>query len=1334
MTSIFVSSLKSGASVVALSAVLSAWGGAAQAGALPNGGHFVSGKGTMGKAGQSLTVKQSSTTGIIDWNSFSIGKHESVTFDNRSGATLNRVTGANLSRIAGWLHATGSLYLLNSSGAIVSGTGRIVTGGNFVVSSGNIGGSAFGGDERRLRGAHAIVVNRGSIVSGGNASLVGGSVKNIGTIAASSVVMRATHGNALGAGTVTATGTSSQGAHILLIAANGRTKVTGDLVARNANGSGGSIETSGRHLSIAGKIDAGKGGAWLVDPVNLTVDSTAAATIDTSLNAGTNVTLKTAKKSASGPGNQSSGAGDIVIDSALSWSGTAKLTLDAYHSVLIDAAMSLTGKGKLALLTDDGGTGGGLAFGAGNVTFANTSSTLTIDGSTYTLVNSISTLASDIKSHPGKDYALAADYDASGDNGGDAYAGAPITKAFTGIFEGLGNTISNLSISSGNISVGLFATIDTGGKVADLALEDVSITSTSSALDTAVGALAATNNGTVDNVTVSGSVTATGDVEGATTNLEGLNVGGLVGINAGTVKGSVSSAVVTANNSTVNVGGLIGYATSGSDISQSWASGAVTSLGPISQVGGLVGVASGSIEDSYASGSVKGAADGEGDYGGLAGINGDDTIFESYATGTVTGGDNGADIGGLLGVNFGTVSQSYATGAVTSGGSASSAITTETGGLVGANLGMIAQSYATGTVSAGDNAWVGGLVGGDADAAILQSYSTGAVSAGKTAEVGGFVGDNDSTSTIDESYSFGKATGGKKATIGGFAGENHNASGVSQTIGDYYNKTANASEAIGIDASVSSDIHGLGAAAMFMVSSYAEWTDFGMTPGAAGWVIADLNGSLNNAGKAKGGTLPMLLNEYSTTIANAHQLQLMQLDVTANYTLAADIDASSTAGGDIWGAAGFIPIGGNIETAGYTGVFDGANHTIDGLFIDYNSSTKTGTWAGEGGLFGFVDLGGVVENVGVTNASVTVGIRMNAGILVGNLAGTVVNSYSSGSSTTGDADPNATLASGGDAGGLVGAIFSSGTVDDSYSSATVISGDSSMAGGLVGGLYGGGTVENSSATGDVTGGGDNRTGPTTSAAAGGLIGLIFSDPNQAGTIAQVDNDFATGAASVGFSGGAGGLVGAVIGAAALSQDYATGAVTVGDGNGATTGYSLGGGLVGVFSTYHGSVDTIDQSYATGSVTGGQQSIDGGFTGDNSGTITNSFATGSVFAGGLGANYSFGGGFAGYADIGSWISTSYSTGAVTGTAASLGGFAGADNGTNFTFKNDYWDTATSGFAAANGVGGVSNQAGVKGLTTKQLKSGLPSGFKGAIWANDPDINGGLPYLKELESSF
>ena len=64
----------------------------------------------------SLTISQSSRTGIVNWSSFSIGQGNQVQFNNGSGATLNRVTGNLPSSINGVLSATGSVYLVNPSG------------------------------------------------------------------------------------------------------------------------------------------------------------------------------------------------------------------------------------------------------------------------------------------------------------------------------------------------------------------------------------------------------------------------------------------------------------------------------------------------------------------------------------------------------------------------------------------------------------------------------------------------------------------------------------------------------------------------------------------------------------------------------------------------------------------------------------------------------------------------------------------------------------------------------------------------------------------------------------------------------------------------------------------------------------------------------------------------------------------------------------------------------------------------------------------------------------------------------------------------------------------
>ena len=179
-------------------------------------------------------------------------------------------------------------------------------------------------------------------------------------------------------------------------------------------------------------------------------------------------------------------------------------------------------------------------------------------------------------------------------------------------------------------------------------------------------------------------------------------------------------------------------------------------------VGGLLGLSYGTVSDSYATGSVEG---GYWQVGGLVGRNSGDVV-DSYSTADVEG--SGRHVGGLVGrVYGGSVVDSYATGSVTGIGEFG------VGGLVGSNRGAsIDSSYATGNVeSTGTLAGgirVGGLVGHNRDfATVNNSYATGNVSA-ECRRVGGLVGYNYNNSIIENSYSTGYVEGGGQ--VGGLVG------------------------------------------------------------------------------------------------------------------------------------------------------------------------------------------------------------------------------------------------------------------------------------------------------------------------------------------------------------------------------------------------------------------------------------------------------------------------------------------------------------------------------------------------------------------------------------
>src|SRR5580704_9429403 len=202
-------------------------------------------------------------------------------------------------------------------------------------------------------------------------------------------------------------------------------------------------------------------------------------------------------------------ANDITVKAALSWSSTGTLSLLAHKSVTIDNPVSVAGLSGLAIAT--GGPKGVFGFGKnGNVTFANLSSQLTINGAAYTLANDIKSLSSVINANPGGNYALAASYDASGDG---TYGSPPIANAFTGTFEGLGNSISNFSLAgasqvNGAQVEGFFAEIGTTGTVRDfgLANADIVVAELLRKLYEGSGALAGESDGAVQNCYVTGTL------------------------------------------------------------------------------------------------------------------------------------------------------------------------------------------------------------------------------------------------------------------------------------------------------------------------------------------------------------------------------------------------------------------------------------------------------------------------------------------------------------------------------------------------------------------------------------------------------------------------------------------------------------------------------------------------------------------------------------------------------------------------------------------------------------------------------------------------------------
>jgi hypothetical protein len=364
-------------------------------------------------------------------------------------------------------------------------------------------------------------------------------------------------------------------------------------------------------------------------------------------------------------------ADDIDVASATSWSSASALALDAYRSLSIGAPVLVEAQGGLSLTTNDGGKSGLLSFAnGGEVTFQNLSSQLLIDGESYTLVNSIASLAGGIAADPRGAYALANSYDAGNDG---TYSESPVHTMFKGTFEGLGNTVTNLTIvSSVGKNIGLFANLH-GATVRDTGLTNTFVSTTLGRIENIGGIAGTATDSVIDQVYITGTVSARRQA------YLGSLVGHAIG---GFIMRSFSAATVSDGNGLSVIGGLVGLSDVGNSIVLSFAVGDVSG-GSSTAVGGLVGEAFGTISESYATGSSSG-----GKSSGVGGLVGDNsgTLSNVYANGSVT---SPSIAGGLIGYNNTTAVHTYSIGSVSKGA-------TDAGGSIGFDNsapGSVAKTY-----------------------------------------------------------------------------------------------------------------------------------------------------------------------------------------------------------------------------------------------------------------------------------------------------------------------------------------------------------------------------------------------------------------------------------------------------------------------------------------------------------------------------------------------------------------------------------------------------------------------------------------------------------------
>ena len=198
--------------------------------------------------------------------------------------------------------------------------------------------------------------------------------------------------------------------------------------------------------------------------------------------------------------------------------------------------------------------------------------------------------------------------------------GTDYDNSYKGTFDGGGHTITGLTFTTNDEYAGLFGWLNRAGTVKNVVMEGVQITS-NQIYGGSIGGVVGSGWGTIENCSVSGSVSGT------------VYVGGVVGVQiGGSITGCSSSATV---KGMVDVGGVAGQTNSSATLTACYATGNV-----IIEMDSKKNIAGGS----------------------LVGMNAGSSLLACYATGNVTstGSSTGyMHIGGFLGNNYTTVTACY---------------------------------------------------------------------------------------------------------------------------------------------------------------------------------------------------------------------------------------------------------------------------------------------------------------------------------------------------------------------------------------------------------------------------------------------------------------------------------------------------------------------------------------------------------------------------------------------------------------------------------------------------------------------------------------------------
>jgi len=648
-----------------------------------------------------------------------------------------------------------------------------------------------------------------------------------------------------------------------------------------------------------------------------------------------------------------------------------------------------------------------------------------------------------------KHFKLMADIDLAGFTGTDfnmigSWPDWYDAEPFIGVFDGNGHTISNFSYTSTDSdAIGLFRRFS--GTIKDLGLINPNVNA--GTYDYVGSLVAHVWLGTINNCYAQG-----GSVSGDAV------IGGLVGLNDGTITNCYSNSSVSGHNWIGGLGGANRDTVTRCHVNDG-------SIAGEQMVGGLMGRNEGVITNCYATGSISRGT--EGQVGGLVGLNWEGTITNCYATTSAL--VTGLFVGGLVGNNKATIIDCYAAGGVTG--------RNHIAGLVGENAGTITTCYATGGV---------GVPGGS----------------GNAPYIGGLVGSKEEGSVVDHSF-WDTQTSGQLNSNGGTG-----KSTVEMKMADTF-----VSAGWDFDTPIWKIDEGVDYPKLWWEQQPSEY-------GGGSGTAED----------------PFLIH----TAQQMNTIGAYSNDWDKHFKLMADIDLRTFTGTDFNIIGYYIS---DDDKKPFAGVFDGNDHTISNFA--YSSADRDFA-----GLFGYIESPNTeIKDLGLIDPNLDTN-GWFVGSLVGyNLGGNINGCYTQGGTVSGAVR----------VGGLVG--LNDGTINDCYSTCSVFGG------------------------GDVAGMVGLNTSTLTMCYSQGSVSGIT---NVAGLVGQNDGTiiacYATGSVT-GSVQTAGGLVGFNENGN-ISDCYATGNVE---------GDLLVGGLAGW------NFGIITRCYSIGSVTGNREV--GGLVGLNQNTVT-----------------------------------------------------------------------------------------------------------------------------------